>query len=65
MKVEVKSYYMVGNDVTSWGGYDSYEEALEYAKRAKRERPWAKVSILHETTVTTELEEIGVDDPWI
>jgi len=65
MKVKVQSYYLVGNDEASWGGYDTYEEALEYAKRAKRERPWAKVSILHETTVTTELEEIGVDDPWI
>lgn len=65
MKVKVQSYYMVGNEETSWGGYDTYEEALEYAREAKRIRPWTKVSILHETTVTTELEEIGVDDPWI
>jgi hypothetical protein len=64
MKVKVQSYYMVGNDEASWGGYESYEEALECAKREKRKRPWAKVSILHETTVTTELEEIEVGS-WI
>ena len=64
MKVKVQSYYMIGNEETSWGGYDSYEEALKYAKEAKRTRPWTKVSILHETTITTELEEIDLG-PWI
>ena len=59
MEVKIKSYYMIENGTACFGGYESYEEAQEFARREKKQHPNDTIKIIHETTITTELGEVN------
>ncbi len=61
MKVEVHAYYMIETESACFGGYESYEEVQKFARIEKKQHPNDTVKIIHETTISTELEEVEMN----